>query len=107
MPGVCRVGDTCAGICDIGAIDCPHNYSGGTCDTGSPSVFVEGKAVVRVGDTGATNCPHSGNFKSSAGSATVFVNKIPVARIGDGITCTVCGNSGSHTTGSGTVIIGG
>ncbi len=107
MPGACRVGDTCSGTCDIGAIDCPHTYDGGTCDNGSPSVFINQRAAVRVDDTGATNCPHGGNFKSTAGSATVFVNGKAAARIGDNITCAVCAQGGSHTTGSGTVFIGG
>lgn len=107
MPGVCRVGDTCSGTCDIGAIDCPHTYNGGTCDNGSPSVFINGKAVVRVGDTGATNCPHIGSFSSTEGSSSVFVNGKAVVRIGDSISCVRCGKSGTHTTGSGTVIIGG
>ena len=107
MPGACRVGDLCAGNCDIGALDCPHTYNGGTCDFGSPSVFINGKAAVRIGDTGATNCQHSGNFSSVEGSSTVFINGKKAARIGDGITCNSCGQSGEHTTGSSTVYIGG
>lgn len=107
MPGVCRVGDLCTGTCDIGAIDCPHNYSGGTCNNGSPSVFINNKAAVRVGDTGATNCPHGGSFSSVAGSSSVYINGEKAVRIGDGITCSVCSHSGTHSTGSGTVFIGG
>ena len=107
MPGACRVGDTCSGKCDIGALCCPHNYDGGTCDNGSPSVFINGKAAVRYGDTGTTYCPHNGSFSSNGGSSTVFINGKKAARIGDSIVCSRCGESGSHTTGSGTVYIGG
>lgn len=107
MPGAVRVGDLCSGTCDMGYIDCPHSYSGGTCDNGSPSVFINSKAAVRVDDTGATHCPHSGNFKSVAGSSTVFINGKAAVRIGDNITCNSCAHSGSHTTGSGSVFIGG
>lgn len=107
MAAACRVGDTCAGTCNIGAPDCPHTYSGGTCDTGSPSVFINKKAAVRVNDTGATHCPHGGSFKSSAGSATVFINGKAAVRVGDSITCNTCAQGGSHTTGSGSVFIGG
>ena len=107
MAAACRVGDTCSGTCNIGAMDCPHSYSGGTCDTGSSSVFINGKAAVRVNDTGETHCPHDGNFKSVAGSATVFINGKAAVRVGDYITCSRCAQGGSHTTGSGTVFIGG
>ena len=107
MPGACKMGDLCSGTCNIGEMDCPHTYNGGTCDLGSPSVFINGNAAVRFGDTGATHCPHSGTFESSAGSSTVYINGKKAVRIGDGITCISCGQSGTHTTGSGSVFIGG
>lgn len=107
MPGAVKVGDLCSGTCDIGECECPHTYDGGTCDYGSPSVFINGKAACRVGDGGATNCPHGGSFSSTVGSSTVFINNKAAVRTGDSISCTVCGESGSHTTGSSTVFIGG
>lgn len=107
MPGAVRKGDLCAGVCDMGYEDCPHVYSGGVCGNGSPNVFIGGYEAVRIGDTGATNCPHSGSFRSNAGSATVYINGISAVRVGDGIICIACGKGGDHTTGSDTVFIGG
>ena len=57
--------------------------------TGSPNVFINGVAAVRVGDTfqvhsnGVTS--HSGNL--AQGSPNVFVNGLALGRIGDAISC--------------------
>ena len=59
--------------------------------SGSPDVFVNNIAVVRVDDTWAPhgtppNDTHAGEVhKTSSGSATVFVNKKAIARIGDAV----------------------
>lgn len=107
MASAVRVGDKCSGTCNMGYIDCPHSYSGGTCDTGSSDVFFDGRAAHRSEDTGATNCPHIGSFSSLGGSSKVFINGKPAIRVGDSIRCSKCGNSGVHTTGSQSVFIGG
>ncbi|MES0871402.1 MULTISPECIES: PAAR domain-containing protein [Pseudovibrio] len=72
---------------------------------GSPDVFVNSIAVVRVGDGviphGCGNCPpHPRSM--SAGSGTVFVNGKAVCRVGDAVGC-----GGSASAGSGDVEIGG
>lgn len=105
MPGAVRDGDQTTGICDLGLPDCPHSRTG-TVNVVSPDVNVNGLGLHRLNDTGPTNCPHGGTFESVAGSATVFCNGRPVIRIGDTTICQVCGQSGTHSTGSGNVIVG-
>ena len=75
--------------------------AGGTIAAGSPNVFVDGAAAVRVGDavtphgTGAHASP-----KMAKGSSTVFVNGIAVCRAGDSASC------GHEASGSGDVFAG-
>lgn len=106
MPAAVRDGDTTTGTCDKGLPCCPHGRSG-TVSVTSDNVFVNGRGLHRLNDTGPTNCPHGGTFASVAGSASVFCNKQPVIRIGDATVCQSCGQSGTHTTGSGNVFVGG
>jgi uncharacterized Zn-binding protein involved in type VI secretion len=106
MPAVTRQGDATTGICDLGLPCCPHGRTG-TNQEASPNVFVNGQPVHRLGDTGPTNCPHGGTFASVQGSNSVFVNGKPPTRIGDMTTCQKCGKTGSHSTGSSNVFIGG
>lgn len=105
MPAVTRLGDTTTGICNIGQGCCPHDRTGTNGST-SPNVYVNGKGLHRLADTGPTNCPHSGTFESVSGSATVFCNGKPVTRIGDTTKCRDCGQVGSHTVGSPNVFSG-
>lgn len=105
MPGAVRDGDQTVGICDLGLPDCPHSRTG-TVNVVSGNVFVNGRGLHRLNDTGPTNCPHGGTFESIAGSSTVFCNGKPVIRIGDTTVCQNCGQSGTHSTGSGNVIVG-
>ena len=70
---------------------------------GSPSVFIDGKPVARVGDPLAPHSkpkhpPHPRAI--AGGSSTVLINGIPAAVTGGAITC------GGVTIGSGSVIIG-
>lgn len=104
MPKATKIDDRTVGICDVGLPCCPHQRSG-TNATSSPTVFINGKAAHRVGDTGPTNCPHAGEFVSTEGSPTVFVNGIPITRIGDETICEKCGEKGNHSTGSETVFV--
>lgn len=106
MPAVTRISDSTTGVCDLGLPDCPHSRSG-TNSVGSPNVYVNGLALHRLTDTGPTNCPHGGTFKSVSGSSTVFCNGLPVTRISDTTVCEVCGQSGSHVSGSPNVNAGG
>lgn len=105
MPAATKIGDSTSGICDLGLPDCPHSRSG-TNGSGSPDVFINGKAAHRQSDTGPTNCPHGGTFSSTGGSGTVFVNGKPLTRIGDSTSCIKCGKSGTHASGSGNVFAG-
>lgn len=81
MPSVIRVGDNCTGH---GAFP-PRPAS-----SGSPNVFINGRPVVRVGDSYAVHCdpsPSCHGGKASTGSATVFANGIPICRNGDSVSC--------------------
>jgi len=73
MPGVVRVGDD-QHQGHAGPKVPFHKTSYGS---GSPNVFTNNDATVRIGDTCACGDP------AAAGSGTVFVNNIPVHRQGD------------------------
>lgn len=65
---------------------------------GSPNVFTNGAATVRLGDAYVAHaCPGSPPHGASAsgGSGTVFVNSKPVHRKGDSISCGSSANNGS------------
>lgn len=73
--------------------------------TGSPNVFINGRAAGRVGDSyaphGCINHPsHSGTIAS--GSASVYINGKPAGRVGDAVSC-----GGTVAEGSSNVFIGG
>ena len=78
MPAVARQGEA-------GAVHC----SGYTIATGSPEVFIDGRAVARNGDSSAVHKKPSGNkcvphvSQIIASGSTVFVNGLPVAVVGD------------------------
>ncbi len=95
MPFITRLGDTCTGHGSF-----PPRAS----IEASTDVIVNGKGAVREGDAWAVHCSgkscHGGSV--SAGSSSVFVNGIPVARIGDPLDC-----GSSVATGSGNVSAGG
>jgi len=72
---------------------------------GSPSVFVNDKPVMRVGDPyeahGCGTCPKPPHGRAlAAGSPTVYTNDKATGRIGDAIDC-----GGSAATGSGDVFL--
>ncbi|MBP1852513.1 PAAR domain-containing protein [Rhizobium halophytocola] len=73
---------------------------------GSPDVYVNGRSLMRVGDSYAAHACLAGHTGShpralAAGSATVFINGKAAGRIGDAIDC-----GGSAETGSSNVYIG-
>lgn len=82
MPGIARLADTCTGH---GCWPPRPN------DQGSSNVFVNGRAVHRVGDHwGSHTCPAIPETHDSilaSGSSTVFANGAAVGRIGDAIAC--------------------
>ena len=80
--GATRLGDKTVG----------HSWVPTTSIAGSPNVFINGIAVVRVGDAYATHslpyppiAPHQ--LVSAQGSKTVFVNGLSLSRIGDQMSC--------------------
>lgn len=105
MAAITRKGDNTSGICDIGAICCPHGRTG-TNGKVSNNVFVNGLGVHRRSDTGPIACPHGGTFQSTGSSSSVFVNGLGVTRTGDSTVCIVCGMGGSHSGGSPNVFAG-
>lgn len=73
--------------------------------SGSPDVFINGKAAGRKGDSYASHgCKdhptHTGTI--SSGSGSVFINGKAAGRIGDSVSC-----GGTVAQGSGDVFIGG
>ena len=106
MPLATRINDDTTGMCDIGSKCCPHSRNGRNI-SGSPTVFIDGMAAHRSGDSGSSNCPHGGIFKSTGGSAFVLFDGQPAALVGHSTICQGCGQSGQHISGTETVEIGG
>lgn len=106
MPGVVRVGDAHAGICNHGIPDCCPHGTGGLYVVGSDNVVVNGQGVVRVGDVIAYLCIHGGPSVgvTVGGSGSVIVNGRGVHRVGD-VVVYPCGG-GAAVSGSGDVIVG-
>ena len=98
------------GLCDMHIHTehhhCPHRRNGILDGGGSPNVFFNGVAAIRLNDGGNCNCPHSGTFKVTEGSSTVFINGRAAVRIKDETTCTQCGMEGYVTTACQSVYIG-
>ena len=103
MPSVVRVGDRHEGICSHGYDCCPHGVSG-VFVVGSPDCFVNGKAVVRIGDALIHDCPHCGTGEAMAGSSTVSANGVGMHRVGDAVVYP--GGSGVTISGSPDVEVG-
>jgi uncharacterized Zn-binding protein involved in type VI secretion len=74
MRGIAKVGDKVSEV---------SNTDGDTTDyviaTGSPNVFINGKACARKGDLDSDGDP------VLTGSDSIFINGIPAARIGDDV----------------------
>lgn len=98
MPAATRQGDVGSGHgCHFPAT----NASGG-----SPTVFINGKPIMRLGDSyesHACSAGHAGSHERalSEGSASVFIEGRPAGRVGDAIDC-----GGAAKTGSSDVFIG-
>ncbi len=103
MPLTTRIGDTTVGTCNVGLPCCPHGRNGIN-TSGSPDVIINNKPAHRLSDTGSCRCPHGGTYASTQGSPDVIVNNLPLTRIGDTTVCQVCGQSGTHVSGSPDVI---
>lgn len=105
MPQAGRVGDHAKNPSD--AHECPscdHSVEG-PATQGSPDVFVNGRAVLRVGDPGEHgDCCGSNSWQAKEGSPGVFVNGKPLHRVGD--ETEHCGGEGALVEGSPNVFIG-
>ena len=92
------------GILFVGSTSTGHGGFPPTTDiAGSPTVFVNGKAVSRKGDAWATHCNkscHSG-VTVTPPSRTVFADGLPVGMVGDPLSC-----GDTSATGSVNVFIG-
>lgn len=94
MAGITRLGDMCTGH---------GSYPPRPNDQASSNVFVNGIGAHRETDHWSPHCNnscHDGNLAS--GSTSVYVNGLPVARIGDPVTC-----GSSSAQGSSDVFAGG
>ena len=90
MPAATRKGDSTTG----------HGWYPTMSDEGSPTVFVNNKPTVRVGDHFTTHslpyppvAPH--DSVSAQGSPTVFVENLAMMRIGDETSCSDKVSTGS------------
>jgi uncharacterized Zn-binding protein involved in type VI secretion len=94
MPGAVRLNDACTGhAC----------YPSRNNLIASSDVVINGRGAHRVGDAwGAHGCPACAPHAASqaSGSPTVFVNNVPLARIGDALDC-----GSMNMSGSGDVIV--
>ena len=105
MPPVCRFGDKARCPRDShGKKCCSHGVSG-PATSGSPDVIVNGRPVVRIGDSGVhRRCCGPNTWRATGGSSCVLVNGIPAVRLGD--STKHCGGKGTMIEASGDVIVG-
>lgn len=93
-----------SGILFVGSSTTGHDgFQSTVVIAGSPTVFVNGKAVSRKGDAWATHCNkscHSG-VTVTPPSRTVFADGLPVGMVGDPLSC-----GDTSATGSVNVFIG-
>lgn len=93
---VCRIGDAITGTCQANATGHPRTFTG-VWKVGSNVIMADGIGVVRVGDTGLTDCNHT--ILAVAGSSIVDDRGAFLVRVGDAISI-VEGGYGVTTTGS-------
>ena len=70
---------------------------------GSPNVFVNKRQAHRLGDMWAYHCcgPDCHDSSTAEGSKTVYVNGIPLSRIGDAVACGSAIMTGSSNVSAG------
>ena len=98
---VCRIGDHCTGTCTANAPNHPRTFTG-TWQTGSGIVTADGIGIVRVGDTGITDCSPPHHIVATGGSGVGGTLGVAYHRVGDAVTVTE-GGTGVSSTGSPTV----
>lgn len=96
---VARTGDTVTGLCRGSghAVDRPFTGAWGA---GSGIVKANSIGVIRVGDSGTTDCGHT--FTATGGSSVATADGLRIHCVGNSVT-TEGGGTGSTTTGSPTV----
>ena len=86
MPLACRMNDISMNPADAhGCLVCPHSVSGPAI-TGSSDTVIEGQPALRASgsDSGVhAACCGPNSWVTMQGSSSVFVNDIPVVRLGD------------------------
>lgn len=93
---ICRIGDQCTGTCQVSAPGHPRTFTA-TWQTGSSDMFDGIIPLVRVGDTGITDCGHT--VQATGGSSVTKNNGIPVHRVTDAV-IVLGGGFGVSITGS-------
>lgn len=93
---VCRVGDQAEGICQVNAIGHPRHFVA-TWQVGSPYCTCDGIPIVRVGDTGITDCGHT--IQAVDGAPYSSSDGLRIHRVGDPV-IVIGGGTGVSTTGS-------
>ena len=106
MPAQARVSDIAhCPACGHGCLSCDHSVEG-PCTAGSPDVMVNGLPAARMEDPGVhSSCCGSNKWVATGCSTSVFINGIGAHRLGD--VTTHCGGTGTMTTGSPDVMVGG
>ncbi len=106
MPAAGRLGDKAQTPADAhGCPACPHPAVGPAI-IGYPTVLVDNRPALRVGDRGIhAACCGPNMWVAALGSATVLVGGMPAHRMGD--MTAHCGGVGRLIEGSPDVIIGG
>lgn len=100
MTAVARIGDTVVGYCN-GPNHKKNKEFTGVWITGSETVFADHLGVVRLNDTGVTDCGHT--FIATSAAQNVNADNLGVHRVGDTV-LTEGGGVGVTVTGSETVL---
>ena len=100
-----RVGDRSHVPADSHDLPCCAHSCTGPALTGSPDIFINGKAAVRVTDTGEhSHCCGDNTWEAVEGSESVLFNNLRTHRLGD--KDQHCGGPGHMIDGSPDVLIG-
>jgi uncharacterized Zn-binding protein involved in type VI secretion len=101
-----RVGDAAKVPSDSHGKPCCAHTCVGPAKRGSPTVFVNGRPALCVGDPGThSTCCGSNTWNAKAGSSTVKLNNLPAHRVDD--ETTHCGGQGALIEGSSNCRVGG
>ncbi len=105
MPGIARLGDKARAEADShGCPACPHTVIGPAV-TGSPTVTINFKPALRMGDKGVhSSCCGSNTWKVAGSSSSVLIDGLPAARVGDDTLH--CGAEGVIIEGSPDIVAG-